>query len=404
MALWRRLATLTRNSSAATPKERQQIAVLARDTGVEAIDEVLTDSILVATLQAHMPLWEAMVDARQVLPWLGARCGCFPHPLLVIEELQIHGYSVHGNPHGMGFEERLLVGIKMIQGAVAREPPMWPLNFESRPNGDDTTRQPSKSCALIVITTDHTRVFVAVAPFESSTSDRSDAAIYIGMQTGPVVTFTRGKALVCALAENHRGDPLLSDEARVGHALASDRVHQLGALAIEAVGRGTPETLGLRPTSARSLLDRLANFVCRPEVMAMAYYLSMSRCTHAVHLTSRDLVTILDVLAPPVDGARDHLDQSTLRNIAADAIARNPALCLSNHVLNALDRESVALVAARLFRCCPQKVAADGDLLERVADALEVSDTHVPLGSDQHRARQCRAIAFAIVRRYASRP
>ncbi|AJF97559.1 hypothetical protein TW95_gp0825 [Pandoravirus inopinatum] len=287
----------------------------------------------------------------------------------------------------------------MIQAAVAREPPTWPLDFESRP---DASGQSVKACALVVATmSPQSHFFMMVAPFDSPVDGQPNAAVYLDILTAPgKVSCMHGDLLARALAERNHGHALLSDEARVGRALESDRLRTLGALVVEAVDRGAPGVMGLRPTSPKKFVKCLLNIARRPAIAATAFWLAMCTRAHVAYLATHDLINVLDASVPCVDRARVALAQSTLRNVAAVAIARDPTLCLNDHTLQALDRESVALVAAQLFQRHPNRVVGDNDLLQRIADVLDVSDDRAPLGSDRHHAHLCRAVALAIMRHY----
>ncbi|QBZ81318.1 hypothetical protein pclt_cds_732 [Pandoravirus celtis] len=399
--LWHRMAVLTRDPSAATDDEKQWLAVLACDAGLKAANDTLTDALLAATLQAHMPLWETMVNAQPALPWVGVGVGSFPHPLAVLRELGLRGHKTHARPRDMDFETRLFDAVKMIQDAVAREPPMWPLDFGSRP---DAAGQSAKMCAIVVATmSPQCHFFMMVAPFDSPVDDQPNAAVYLDIPAAPGTTACMNSNLLGrALAERHHDNPLFSDEARVGRALGSDRLRPLGTLVVEAIDRGAPEIMGLRPASPKKFVKCLLGIARRPAIAATAFWLAMCTRIHVAYLTTRDLINVLDASMPCVDRAREALAQPTLRNTAAIAVARNPALCLGDHTLKALDRESAALVAAHLFQRHPERVVGDNDLLQRIADVLGVSDDHAPLGSDQHRGHLCRAIALAIMRHHGS--
>lgn len=400
IALWRRLAVLTRDPSAATPDEGEWLGVLARDAGIEGSGRGLTDEIVGATLSAHMPLWEAMVDAQSALPWVGDRAGPFPHPLGVFDNLRARGCKAPMCVRDVDFETRLFTIVRMIDDAVAREPPAWPSDFESQGNA---AGRPPKMCALVVgtVSPGTHRTLVAV-PFVSPWNGQSDVGVYRMTWSPPdtVKVFCGDRdLLVRALVHGNRDEPLRLDEAHVDRALTTGRLCSLGALAVEAVGRGAREALGLRPTHADLFVKRLLGLAHLIVISSTILWLGPCAHMHVAFMGAADLVDILDTIHY-VDGVRGALARPTLRNAAAAAVARDPDLSLCDRALKTLDRESVALVAAHLFQYHAQRIVNDNDLLQRVADALGVSDTRAPLGSDRHCTYLCRAVALAVARHY----
>jgi hypothetical protein len=415
-SVWRRLAVLCRDSNAATATERERLDVLAADAGLSPVKGAYVDDMIAETLKTYMPLWETMLDAEPMLPWLADEFDPFPRVQKVLDALERRGHKSRRQTRRVDPSARIHLAVQSIRAATrCRSMASWPIDTEFGRVAHGWGRQPFM-CSLIVLSGPSPRDrrhFAVVAPFvprrSSSSPSSFDVALFVNVPNMPVACHHMdllGRALGDADGDGSSNQSLSREVRR---ALTPDRFKRLGVFCADLVERNAPDMMGLRLVNPLSFIGCMLGLGGRAAaastslLAAFGIELLLARRVHVAHIRASDLVVMLAAPIFSIDRARKALARSSLRNAAARTIAREPAMGLNDETIATLDAESAALVAAHFF-CDKLEGTIDGsnDMRQRVARALGARDEHEnPLGTYRHTVDLNRSIILAISRRYS---